>query len=93
MDELETRGIIGPQEGKQAAPDLPAQVKLRRIESQLQNSIWTKTALLPQDSDFSQIAYALQDMSICEKPNQDQNHQFLPAKQILQLALDITFPH
>lgn len=55
--------------------------------TQLQNPCGSKCALLPSDSDFSQIAYGQKDMSICEKPNQRHNHQIWPPKRFLQLVL------
>lgn len=58
------------------------------LERQLQNSICIKIVLLIPDSDFTQIAYDQNDMSICEKPNRGQNHQFLSAKRVLQLPLN-----
>ena len=60
------------------------------MKRRLQNSIWGQICAFDVDSDFSQIAYDQQDMSICEKSNQPQKHQIWPPNGVLQLPLNLS---
>jgi predicted amidohydrolase len=59
------------------------------MKRELHKSIRRQIRAFPVGSDFSQSAYDHKDMSLCEKPNQRENHRIWRSKRLMQLPLKI----